>query len=186
MKLLVTAVLLMLGASGFAQTPKSEDSEPPIPGVQIPSSDLKSDTSTGEPDEQPEIPKVELPGDGQAKKIGPSPPHTHEGVATGPIDEQESDLWLGLKQNRLGVLAGLLVAGICGYIGVYVVLKRIVFVGASLAQISSAGIALAFLLGQSLPFASKHPLAISLIVTLFGVLIYSQQSLSRRIPQESI
>jgi zinc transport system permease protein len=80
----------------------------------------------------------------------------------------------------------LLVAAICGYIGVYVVLKRIVFVGASLAQISSAGIALAFLLGQSIPFASKHPLAISLVVTMFGVLVYSQQSLSRKVPQESI
>ncbi len=96
------------------------------------------------------------------------------------------DLLLGIKLNWMGVVSGLLVAGICGYIGVYVVVKRIVFVGASLAQISSAGIALAFLMGTSVPFANQHPLGVSLLVTLVGVLVYSQQSLSRKIPQESI
>lgn len=96
------------------------------------------------------------------------------------------DVIEGLKLNYLGVIAGLLIAAICAYVGVYVVLKRIVFVGASLAQISSAGIALAFLLGQSVPFAAQHPIAVSLVVTLLGTLIYSQQTLSRKIPQESI
>jgi zinc transport system permease protein len=88
--------------------------------------------------------------------------------------------------NLHGVIAGLLVALICGYLGVYVVLKRIVFVGASLAQISSAGIALAFLLGMQYPLIAKAPLLVSLVVTLIGVLIYSQQTLSRKIPQEAI
>jgi ABC-type Mn2+/Zn2+ transport system permease subunit len=130
---------------------------------------------------EPDIPKVELPS-AQA----PAP-----GNQAAPDNSQTpqnawSDLAFGLRKNKEGVLAGLLVAGICAYIGVYVVLKRIVFVGASLAQISSAGIALAFLLGQSMPFAASHPLAISLIVTLLGVLIYSQQGLSRKVPQESI
>jgi ABC-type Mn2+/Zn2+ transport system permease subunit len=96
------------------------------------------------------------------------------------------DVLIGLQQNLHGVIAGMLVAAICAYIGVYVVLKRIVFVGASLAQISSAGIALAFLLGQSVPFFARNPLAVSLVVTLVGVLIYSQQTLSRKVPQESI
>ena len=97
-----------------------------------------------------------------------------------------SDLLEGLKLNVHGMEASMMVAAICAYIGVYVVLKRIVFVGASLAQISSAGIALAFFLGTSLPFLGHHPLAVSLIVTLIGVLIYSQQTLSRKVPQESI
>jgi ABC-type Mn2+/Zn2+ transport system permease subunit len=96
------------------------------------------------------------------------------------------DLLLGLKLNALGLMAGLMVATICSFIGVYVVLKRIVFVGASLAQISSAGIALAFLAGQQIPRVAEHPLALSLVVTLVGTLIYSQQTLSRKIPQESI
>jgi ABC-type Mn2+/Zn2+ transport system permease subunit len=97
-----------------------------------------------------------------------------------------SDIIIGIKHTWPGLVAGLLIAAICAYIGVYVVLKRIVFVGASLAQISSAGIALAFLLGASFPFAAQHPLAISMVVTLLGTLLYSQQSLSRKVPQESI
>src|SRR5688572_3519463 len=85
-----------------------------------------------------------------------------------------------------GLWAGGLVAVTCAYIGVYVVLKRIVFVGVSLAQISAAGIALAFMLGQkTLPWAGEHPLEFSMIVTLIGVLVYSQQAPSRRIPRES-
>ncbi len=97
-----------------------------------------------------------------------------------------SDVWLSLHQNSLSLYAGMAIAAICAYIGVYVVLKRIVFVGASLAQISSAGIALAFLIGQSIPFFGKHPMGVSLVITLLGTLLYSQQSLSRKIPQESI
>jgi zinc transport system permease protein len=97
-----------------------------------------------------------------------------------------NEILLGLQLNLHGVIAGLLVALICGYLGVYVVLKRIVFVGASLAQISSAGIALAFLLGLYYPAVAKAPLVVSLAVTLVGVLIYSQQTLSRKIPQDAI
>ena len=97
-----------------------------------------------------------------------------------------ADVWLSLHQNGLSICAGMAIAAICAYIGVYVVLKRIVFVGASLAQISSAGIALAFLIGQSIPFFGKHPMGTSLVITLLGTLLYSQQSLSRKIPQESI
>ena len=92
----------------------------------------------------------------------------------------------GLRLSLSGLIGAMIVAAICSYIGVYVVLKRIVFVGASLAQISSAGVALAFLLGQFSPFIARQPMAVSLVVTLVGVLLYSQQTLSRRIPQESI
>ena len=97
-----------------------------------------------------------------------------------------ADILEGFKLNMNGVIAGMLVAGICSYIGVYVVLKRIVFVGASLAQISSAGVALAFMLGLSIPFFRNHPLAVSLLVTLVGSFIFSQHGLSRKVPQESI
>ncbi len=37
---------------------------------------------------------------------------------------------------------GLLVGVMCSFLGVYIVLRRIVFVGASLAQISSTGFAI--------------------------------------------
>src|SRR5262245_46161089 len=40
--------------------------------------------------------------------------------------------------------AALIIAVICSFLGVFVVLKRIVFVGAALAEISQLGAALAF------------------------------------------
>jgi len=96
-----------------------------------------------------------------------------------------SEVLEGLRLNQAGLLAGCLIAAVCSTIGVYVVLKRIVFVGVSLAQISGAGVALAFLLAPALPIARDHPIAISLAVTLAGVLVYAQHGASARVPRES-
>lgn len=60
----------------------------------------------------------------------------------------------------------------CSVLGVWVVLRRIVFVGAALAELSSAGIALAYWLegiGLGLGLAT-HPLAVSLLVTVAAAL----------------
>src|SRR5215204_5190996 len=51
---------------------------------------------------------------------------------------------LGLFREAL--YGALVIAVACSVLGVYVVLRRIVFVGAALAQLSSAGIALAMFL----------------------------------------
>lgn len=48
-----------------------------------------------------------------------------------------------------GVIASVMVALLAGYLGIYVILKRIVFVSAALSQISSLGIA-SFFLGSAL------------------------------------
>ncbi len=47
---------------------------------------------------------------------------------------------------REALLAGLLVGVVCPWVGVYFVLRRIIFLGIALPQASAAGIALAFLL----------------------------------------
>jgi ABC-type Mn2+/Zn2+ transport system permease subunit len=68
----------------------------------------------------------------------------------------------------------LVIALACSVLGVYVVLRRIVFVGAALAQISSAGIALALWLGGiglTLGFVTQ-PVVLSLIITLAGALFF--------------
>jgi len=80
---------------------------------------------------------------------------------------------------RNAVIAGLLIAGICSYLGVYVVLKRIVFVGAALAQISSSGVALALLLGFS-------PILFSLLSSLLGIALFSLIPVRKKIPMEGI
>jgi len=70
---------------------------------------------------------------------------------------------------------GALVIGVaCSVLGIWVVLRRIVFVGAALAQLSSAGIALALWAGgfaMLAPFAHR-PTVVSLVVTLLGALFF--------------
>ena len=69
----------------------------------------------------------------------------------------------------------LIIALACSVLGVYVVLRRIVFVGAALAEISSAGIALALWLsgrgfgGQ----ITHHPVVFALIFGLAGAMFFS-------------
>lgn len=79
---------------------------------------------------------------------------------------------------RDALYGSLIIAVTCSLLGVYVVLRRIVFVGAALAQISSAGIALAYWLA-GLGFATtlaRHPEALSLAATLASVLFFAGTS----------
>ena len=85
-------------------------------------------------------------------------------------------------------LYGSLVIGItCAVLGVYVVLRRIVFVGAALAQLSSAGIALAlFLGGFSLTAAlGRYPTVVALVVTLLGAMFFGLGGGRRLISSEA-
>jgi zinc transport system permease protein len=85
-------------------------------------------------------------------------------------------------------LYGTLIIGVtCGILGVWVVLRRIVFVGAALAQLSSAGIALAMLLGGlgvGLGLLTDQ-LAIAVVVTLLGAVFFSVGSQRRLILPEA-
>lgn len=75
---------------------------------------------------------------------------------------------------REALYGALVIALACSVLGVYVVLRRIVFVGAALAQLSSAGIALGLFLsgigvgGQ----LTNHPVAMALIVTIAGAVFF--------------
>jgi zinc transport system permease protein len=75
---------------------------------------------------------------------------------------------------REALYGALIIALACSVLGVYVVLKRIVFVGAAMAQLSSAGIALALWMhgrgwGGEL---SHHPIAFALVFALAGALFF--------------
>lgn len=80
---------------------------------------------------------------------------------------------------RQALFAGLLVALMCSYLGVYVVLKRIVFVGVALAELSSAGIAFGLWLGFS-------PIIGAILLMLFGVTMFAVRWSPRRVPTESV
>lgn len=85
-------------------------------------------------------------------------------------------------------LYGTVVIGLaCSVLGVYVVLRRIVFVGAALAQLSSAGIALAlWLAGRGWMLGiSTHPIALALILTVAGALFFGAGHGRGRIPPDA-
>ena len=70
----------------------------------------------------------------------------------------------------------------------YVVLRRIVFVGAALAQLSSAGIALGMFLaglGVGLGFATR-PIALSLVVTIAGAMFFGLGGRAKVAPDATI
>jgi ABC-type Mn2+/Zn2+ transport system permease subunit len=76
------------------------------------------------------------------------------------------------------LITGLLIGIMCSYLGVYIVLRRIVFVGVSLAQISSSGFAIGVLIGI-------EPMIAMLALTIFCVLIFALNLQSKTIPQDS-
>ena len=89
---------------------------------------------------------------------------------------------------REALYGALVIALACSVLGVYVVLRRIVFVGATLAQISSAGIALAlWLAGTGLALGPLlRPTVMSLVLTLAAVMILGGGARGRIPPDATI
>jgi zinc transport system permease protein len=61
-----------------------------------------------------------------------------------------ADFWAGRELWRDPIIAGVLAGALLGYLGVFIVLKRMVFVSAALSEISGVGVAFAFYLGSLL------------------------------------
>jgi zinc transport system permease protein len=80
-------------------------------------------------------------------------------------------------QNAL--VAGVLVGATSSLLGVYVVLKRIVFLAIALAQTASAAVALALLVGW-------NPLVTAVTASVGGALLFSQVRWRAHIPMEAI
>ncbi len=88
-----------------------------------------------------------------------------------------------------GILASGLAALVCSFLGVYIILKRIVFVSAALTQISSLGIALALLITGLLGSGTGMAILPSLSSLLFACLAASLlaiQTGERRITREGL
>ncbi len=81
--------------------------------------------------------------------------------------------------HRHVLLAGVLVALGLAPLSVYVVLRRIVFVGAAVAEISSAGVALAILF-------NLEPFPVALILTIVTFLCFSRAAEYPRLPLEAL
>ena len=115
-------------------------------------------------------PKPSAAANGDSVEVEAATPDTSSKASPATVFQ------LDFMQRAL--LAGLLVGGACAFLGVYVVLRRIVFVGVALAEMSSAGVALALLIGLS-------PMLGSVLVMLAGVVLVSVRWGGRRIRQDA-
>lgn len=88
---------------------------------------------------------------------------------------------------RDALYGALVIALVCSALGVYVVLRRIVFVGAALAQLSTLGISLSFwLAGVGMAgVLTESPVILSLIATLAGVVFFSTGMRRAQVPPDA-
>lgn len=87
------------------------------------------------------------------------------------------------------MIVGAVTGAVCGFLGVYVVLRRIIFVSAALTQISSFGVALSFYLAGAglLVFSTLiGPFTLSLILTMTAAGFYALKRDFTRISREGM
>lgn len=77
------------------------------------------------------------------------------------------------------VAGGFIIAGTCALLGVFVILKRVVFIGVALSQVAALGVAVAFII-------SLHPYIGAAVLTLITVMLLSYPFESRRISRDAI
>jgi ABC-type Mn2+/Zn2+ transport system permease subunit len=97
---------------------------------------------------------------------------------------------LSLPFMWMALAAGLLVGCLCAYLGIFLILKRIVFVGVALSEIAAAGLALGLSLqswlGGAAESAPEISRLVSLVVTLVGIVLFWIPIAERRISRESL
>jgi zinc transport system permease protein len=88
------------------------------------------------------------------------------------------------------MIVGAVSGAICGFLGVYIVFRRIIFVSAMLTQVSSFGVALAFYLqgfsALSLFGSLIDPFSVSLIMTGAAAIFFALTREFYRISQEGV
>ncbi len=87
------------------------------------------------------------------------------------------------------MIVGAVTGAICGFLEVYIVLRRIIFVSATLTQISSFGVALSFYLeGIGLAIFSSliGPFALSVLLTIIAAAFYALKRDFSRISREGV
>jgi len=80
---------------------------------------------------------------------------------------------------QTALLGGLIAACLCAYLGVFVILKRIVFMGMALSQVAVLGIALGL-------FAGINPIIGAFILTFVGIILFWIPFTEKKISRESL
>ncbi len=75
--------------------------------------------------------------------------------------------------------AGLLISAVCALLGVFVILKRAVFIGITLSEVAACGVAVSFLIGIP-PFVG------SLALVLGAVSLFARPYENQRIPRDTL
>ncbi len=99
-----------------------------------------------------------------------------------------ADFWAAHDIWRDPLIASVIAGGLCGFLGVYVVLRRTVFVSAALTQLSTLGLIAALLFEEQLGVESEHAavqLAVALVFSVAGALVLGALHAGRRLPTES-
>jgi len=86
-----------------------------------------------------------------------------------------------VQEFPLALYGSVLTGVICAFLGVYIVAKRVVFLGAVLTQVSVMGLALTFL-----PFFMVPHTIGSLVITLVTVVILSKMLTGKKIPRDAV
>lgn len=80
---------------------------------------------------------------------------------------------------QAALLAGAISAVACAYLGVFVILKRVVFMGIALSEIAALGVAVGLFIGI-------NPMASAIIFTLIGIVLFWLPFTEKRLSRESI
>jgi len=99
-----------------------------------------------------------------------------------------SDFLAAREIWREPLLASIVAGALSGFLGVYVVLRRTVFVSAALTQLSTLGLIAALVFEESLGVEVEHAgvqIAVSLAFSVAGALALGLSPLGRRLPAES-
>jgi len=109
------------------------------------------------------------------------------------------NFWEALPILQNGIIATIIIAFMCSYLGVFVVLKRMVFMTVALSQVSSLGIAIAipiqtwiwgniFMISSSNPstFIDVFPTIIAMFFSCLAAFIMAHQYSEKKITRECL
>lgn len=98
------------------------------------------------------------------------------------------DFWEAQEIWRDPLIASFIAGGLLGFLGVYVVLRRTVFVSAALTQLSTLGLIASLLIEERLGVEVEHASVQLVVATVFsvaGALILGALQSGRRLPTEA-
>ncbi len=84
---------------------------------------------------------------------------------------------------QVGLAASIILGGICAYLGVFLVLKRIVFVGAAVSQMAALGVVIGHMIGHKIGLNFE---ALAFLFSILGVLFFWLPASGGSITRESL